>query len=98
MVYYTGWIPGASVESYPKDFGWIMPKRGVLLITTHYGASAREAESVVGVNLFFRKDSVKRQVQIISLGSGGIAENDISPPFFIPRDRVRTFHLNVRTK
>lgn len=98
MTYYTGWIPGTSVESYPNDFGWVMPKRGVLLITTHYSASALDEQSIVGVNLFFRKGAVRRPVQIISLGSGGVAESDISPPFFIPRDRVSTFHLKVKTK
>jgi len=98
MTYYTGWIPGASPESYPKDFGWVLPRRGVILLTAHYSAIAQEEKSVVGVNLFFRKDSVKRSVRIISLGSGGIAENDISPPLFIPAARVSTFHLKVKTQ
>src|SRR5690606_12441696 len=30
MTYYGGWIPGASYESYPRDMGWVMPKRGVM--------------------------------------------------------------------
>jgi len=41
---------------------------------------------------------VKRQVKIISLGSGGIAEKDISPPLFIPAGRISTFHLKVKTQ
>ncbi len=98
MIYYTGWIPGASTESYPKDFGWALPRRGVVLLTAHYSAIAREEKSVVGVNLFFRKDNIKRPVRIISLGSGGVAENDISPPLFIPARRVSTFHLKVKTQ
>lgn len=98
MIYYSGWIPGASPESYPRDFGWVLPRRGVLLLTAHYSAIAREENSVVGVNLFFRKDTVKRQVKIISLGSGGIAEKDISPPLFIPAGKVSTFHLKVKTR
>ena len=98
MVYYTGWIPGTSFESYPKGFGWTLPRRGVLLLTVHYSAIAKEERSLVGVHLFFRKAAIRRNVQIISLGSGGIAENDISPPFFIPPGKVRTFHLQVRTQ
>lgn len=98
MIYYSGWIPGASPESYPRDFGWVLPRRGVVLLTAHYSAIAREESSVVGVNLFFRKDPVQRQVRIISLGSGGIAERDISPPLFIPAGKVSTFHLKVKTQ
>ena len=98
MTYYTGWIPGASTESYPRDFGWVLPRRGVILLTAHYSAIAKEEKSIVGVNLFFRKDPIKRRVQIISLGSGGVAENDISPPLFIPAGRVSTFHLKVKTQ
>ena len=26
IAYYGGWIPGASAETYPKGFGWVMPK------------------------------------------------------------------------
>ncbi|MDR3711506.1 MAG: cytochrome c [Puia sp.] len=98
MIYYTGWIPGSSYEDYPKGFGWTLPKRGVLIFTAHYTATAADEESIVGVNLFFRKDPIARPVQIISLGSGGVAENDITPPLFIPANRVSTFHLSVRTQ
>ncbi|MHA4806805.1 monooxygenase [Flavitalea flava] len=98
MVYYTGWIPGTSFENYPKGFGWALPKRGVLILTAHYSAIAADERSIVGVNLFFRKDSIKRPIEIISLGSGGVAENDITPPLFIPAKRVSTFHLKVKTQ
>ena len=98
MIYYTGWIPGASPESYPKGFGWTLPKRGVMILTAHYSALAAEEESIVGVNLFFRKDTIARPIQIISLGSGGVAENDISPPLFISANRISTFHLQVKTQ
>ncbi|MDP4248549.1 MAG: cytochrome c [Bacteroidota bacterium] len=97
MIYYTGWIPGSSVENYPKGFGWTLPRRGVLILTAHYTATAVDEQSIVGVNLFFRKDSIKRPIQIISLGSGGIAENDITPPLFIPANRISKFHLKVKT-
>lgn len=98
MVYYTGWIPGTSYENYPKGFGWTLPKRGVLILTAHYTAAAADEESIVGVNVFFRKDPIERPVQIISLGSGGIGENDITPPLFIPANKVATFHLQVKTQ
>jgi Copper type II ascorbate-dependent monooxygenase, C-terminal domain len=98
MIYYTGWIPGASVENYPKGFGWGLPRRGVMILTAHYMATAVDERSIVGVNLFFRKDSIRRHIRIISLGSGGIAENDISPPLIIPPNQLSTYHLKVRTQ
>lgn len=98
MIYYTGWIPGSSFENYPKGFGWSLPKRGVLILTAHYTATAAEEQSIVGVNLFFRKDSISRHIEIISLGSGGIAENDITPPLFIPPNKISTYHLKVKTQ
>lgn len=96
-VFYTGWVPGASVEYYPQDFGWTLPKRGVVVFTVHYSATAADEQSVVGVNLYFKKKPAKRQVRIISLGSGGIGERDIYPRFVIPPDQVSTFSLKIRT-
>lgn len=97
MNFYTGWIPGASVEYYPKDFGWMLPKRGVVLVTVHYSAIAASEESIVGVNLFFKDKPVQREVRIISLGSGGIGEEAITPRLFIYPNKISTFRLTIRT-
>jgi hypothetical protein len=97
MIYYTGWIPGSSAEYYPKEFGWTLPKRGVVIFTTHYAAIAANEESVIGVNLYFKDAPVKRPVRIISLGSGGVGERDIDPIFMIPANEERTFTLKMRT-
>ena len=75
ITYYGGWIPGSSYETFPKDFGWVMPKRGVILLTVHYAPEAKDAESICGVNLFFKTTPIKRPVKIISFGSGGIRLN-----------------------
>ncbi|GAB3742685.1 cytochrome c [Spirosoma lituiforme] len=98
MVYYSGWIPGTSVESYPASYGWSLPKRGVLIMTVHYSASAIDLRSVVGVNLFFHKEPIKRSVRVISLGSGGIGERDIRPPLIISPNDISTHHLQVKTQ
>lgn len=97
IVYYTGWIPGASTEYYPKEFGWTLPNRGVVIFTTHYAAVAANEESVIGVNLYFKDAPVKRPVRIISLGSGGVGERDIDPIFMIPANEVKTFTLKMKT-
>lgn len=95
MTYYGGWIPGATYETYPKDMGWEMPRRGVVLLTVHYGPSALDAESINGVNFFFKSTPIERKVKVISLGSGGIGEKDIKPPFMIFADEVKSFTLRV---
>ncbi len=93
--YYGGWIPGASYESYPAGFGWVMPKRGVILLTVHYAPSAADEASIAGVNLFFTKTPVARKVKVISFGSGGIGEREIDPPFFIRANEEKKFTLEV---
>ena len=95
ITYYGGWIPGTTYEYYAKEFGWIMPKRGVILLTVHFAPSATEEISLSGVNLFFKKTQVTRPVKVISFGSGGIGENQISPPFFIKKNEKKTFKLEV---
>jgi len=95
ITYYGGWIPGASFESYPKEFGWVMPKRGVILLTVHYAPSATDESSFSGINLFFTKTPVKRKVKVISFGSGGIGERQIDPPFFLPANQEKKFTLEV---
>lgn len=95
ITYYGGYIPGSSGESYPKGMGWVMPKRGVILLTVHYAPSAKDEESLSGVNLYFTKEPVDRKVKVISFGSGGIGEEQITPPLMIMPNRVKTFSLTV---
>lgn len=95
ITYYGGWIPGTTYEYYPKEFGWVMPKRGVILLTVHYAPSAIEAESTIGVNLFFKKEKVTRPVKIVSFGSGGIGEDQIRPAFYIEPNYVKKFRLRL---
>ena len=97
FTYYTGWVPGATAESYPPGFGWVLPKRGVVLLTAHYVALGADERSIVGVNLFFTKKPILRPVRIISLGSSGIGEDAISPPLLIRAGRVDSFSLKVKT-
>jgi hypothetical protein len=95
MIYYGGWIPGSSYESYPANIGWIMPKRGIILLTIHYAPSGKDEENVSGVQLFFTKTPVKRQIQAVSIGSGGVGEKDIDPYFYIPANVTKSFKLKV---
>ncbi len=96
IAYYSGWIPGASYEKYPPGFGWVMPKRGVILLTVHFSPLAKEDTATIGVNLFFTKQQVQRTVKVISFGSGGIGEDMIWPRLFIDKNQVRSFRLTLR--
>lgn len=96
ITYYGGWIPGTSYESYPENFGWVLPRRGVILLTVHYSPLAKEEFSVAGVNLFFTQSPVKRMIKVISLGSGGIGEKSIVPEFRqIPPNKVSEYKLEI---
>lgn len=95
ITYYGGWIPGTSYESYPKDIGWVMPRRGVILLTVHFAPSARNEQSLNGINLFFKKAPIKRSVKVISFGSGGIGANNIQPYFYLLPNVKKKFELDV---
>lgn len=95
MTYYGGWIPGTTYEYYPKEFGWVIPRRGVILLTVHFGPSATDEKSISFVNLFFKKVPVTRAVKVISFGSGGIGEKQIDPIFYIKANDKKTFTLEV---
>jgi hypothetical protein len=95
MIYYGGWIPGTNYESYPKNIGWVMPKRGVILLTIHYAPTGKDEEDLSSINFFFTKSPIERVIDVINLGSGGIAEEEITPYFMIPADSIRTFKLKI---
>jgi hypothetical protein len=95
MVYYGGWIPGSSYESYPPNIGWKMPKKGVILLTMHYAPLGKEADNISGVQFFFTKNPIRRRVMAVSFGSGGIGEKQIDPYFYIPANTVKSFNLQV---
>lgn len=95
ITYYGGWIPGTSYEYFPGPFGWVMPKRGVILLTVHYAPSPTDEVSISGVNIFFKKTPVTRIMKVVSFGSGGIGENQIQPIFYLKANTVQTFTLEV---
>jgi mono/diheme cytochrome c family protein len=95
VVYYGGWIPGASPQVFPKGVGFTMPTRGVVLLTMHYGPSSVPTQDLSTVNIYFSEAPVERVVQATSIGSGGIGE--IEPPLVIPADSIKTFRVDLVT-
>lgn len=96
--FFGGWIPGSSYESYPEDMGWVMPKRGVVLMTVHYAPLGKDEEVINGVQFFFRKTPVKRKIKATTYGSGGVGEKQITPFFYIPANVEKDFKLSVKTE
>lgn len=97
-VYYTGWIPGSSGEHYPQKFGWILPKRGVLIFTVHFSAMPSNEFFDLGIRLETQKEPIERRIRIVSFGSGGIGEKDITPNFILPPDKISRFELKMFTR
>jgi hypothetical protein len=97
IVYYGGWVPGSTYQSYPANVGWVMPKRGVILLTLHYAPVGKDQNAFSGIQFFFTKTPVKRQIQMFSFGSGGIGQKQIDPYFYIPPNVVKSFKLKIGT-
>lgn len=95
LTYYGGWIPGSLGEKYPGNIGWVMPKRGIVLLTVHFAPQAKDEEVQVGVNLFFKSTKIERVVKVISLGSGGIGEEQITPTLTIQKNEISKHQLRV---
>lgn len=97
-VYYTGWIPGSSGESYPQNFGWVMPKRGVIIFTVHFSTIPVNETIEIGLRLHAASSPIHRKIKIISFGSGGIGEKDITPNFVIEPNKINRFELKMFTR
>lgn len=97
-VYYTGWIPGSSGESYPENFGWVMPQRGVVIFTVHFSAIPVNETLELGIRLHITSQPIQRKIKIISFGSGGVGEKDITPNFIIEPNKVNRFELKMLTR
>lgn len=89
LLYYGGWLPGTSPQLFPEGIGFQMPKRGVILMTTHFGASSIDQTDDTKLNLFFKAGPTTRTVQAFSIGSGGLGE--ITPSLVLQPDEVKTF-------
>jgi len=96
--YYTGWIPGSSGEKYPENFGWVLPQRGVVIFTVHFSAIPVNEVFDFGIRLQTTDGTIKRQIKIISFGSGGIGEKDITPNFVIEPNKLNRFDLKMFTR
>lgn len=91
-VYY---LPGYMPPSYPKEIGGCrLKKNGAFLLNNiHYGPSNKDLIDSSYINVFFRKDPIKRPISETQLGTFGISE--IEPEFIIPPNEIKTFHTQA---
>jgi hypothetical protein len=92
-VYY---LPGYIPPSYPASMGgYRLKKNGAFLLNNiHYGPSNADVDDTSYINVFFRKDPVKRPVTETQMGTFGISK--IEPEFIIPPNEIKTFHTQAR--
>jgi hypothetical protein len=96
LVYYSGWIPGATYEKYPGNMGWVLPKRGMVLLYMHFAPSPVDREVKGEVHIFFKEQPIERMISVVNIGTGG--KGDIDPPLIIPPDSIMTVKANIVTR
>jgi len=93
MIHYGGYIPGSSYEAFPENMGFVMPRKGVIVLTLHLSPSALDTSFIAGVHLFFKKTPVRRKTEIVSIGSGGLGT--IKPALILLPGRVDSFEAKA---
>lgn len=88
-VYY---LPGYSPPTYPSEIGgYRLKKNGAFLLNNiHYGPSNADVIDSSYLNVFFRKEPIKRPITETQLGTFGVSK--VEPEFIIPPNEIKTFH------
>lgn len=91
-VYY---LPGYIPPAYPSEIGgYRLKKNGAFLLNNiHYGPSNKDLLDSSYINVFFRKDPIRRPIIEKQLGTFGVSK--IEPEFIIPPNQVKTFHTQA---
>jgi len=91
-----GYVPGQKPILYPKGLGQILPAHSDLLMQVHYGPFAQPSDDSSTVNIFFKKETVTRQVQnFIFVPLAPLIDPNVN--FIIPANTVKTFHCQYTT-
>lgn len=62
-LYHGGWLPGTTAQVYPKNIGFRLPKKGVLLIRNfHYSPTPIEQQDQSRFEIYFSKYPPKRTI------------------------------------
>ncbi len=87
---YPGYVPGQIPRFFPDGIGQKLEAGSDLLVQMHYAPVSVDAWDSSSVNLFFKKEPVKRYLETeIMLPLPRVLTNG---PFVIPPNRVKRFH------
>lgn len=90
--YHGGWLPGVSPQVYPEGMGFVLPKKGVLMIRTlHYSPSPIDEFDQSFFNLFYADQPIKRTIQFAAFKPQNVKSGTV-----IPADSIFTHSFFVR--
>lgn len=90
--YHSGWLPGVSPQEYPEGMGFVLPKKGVILIRTlHYSPTPIDEYDQSYFNIFFAEKPIERTIQFAAF-----KPQNVKSGFFIPADSIYTHSFFVR--
>lgn len=93
-VFHNGWLPGVSPQVYPKETGFFLPKKGVLLMRNlHYSPTPIDTSDQSRFHLHFADGPIKRRVQFAAFKPTGV---DYSKEHVITANTRDTFEMNIR--
>lgn len=93
LIYYNGWVPGATPIAFPKTVGFKMPRRGVIVLTNHYSPISRDIRELSSLNFFFSKTAITRTIETLNIGSGGIGK--IEPKLMLWPNEISKFKIQM---
>jgi len=94
-VYYDGWVPGATPRKWPEGFGFVMPRKGFIVLQVHYAPTPIAMSDQSFVNIFFTDKPITRPLEIFNIGSsGGIAEPE--PELILEPESIQKFEVRAK--
>ncbi len=94
---FPGYVPGQKPYIYPSGLGKLLPANSDLLVQMHYAPVPVAESDQSTINIFFKEETVERQVREFIMLPFGFSGTELDQPFFIPANTERTFHGTFTT-
>lgn len=92
--FHSGYLPGTSPQLFANGIGFLMPKKGILMIRNlHYSPTPVKQSDKSKIHIYFNKKPVERPIQFIAFQP---TNPNPGKPWVIPADTVVQFHINVK--
>ncbi len=94
LVYKTHWQFGMSSYVLPDSCGFILPKKGAIVLSNiHYKGTMKEVKDVLSFN--FIKQSVESPRQCISTSIGNGQLSYVEPPLLIEPNKIQVHYSSI---